>query len=289
MNSKRQAILFVILSGLGFSLMSFFIRLSGDVPVFQKALFRNIVAGILSLILLIKSNTKIVVDKRSAKDLFIRSLAGTMGILCNFYAIDKLNISDANILNKLSPFFAMILSFFILKERADKKEWLALIIAFIGAVFIVKPAMNMNFVNSMIGLFGGFFAGLAYTFVRKMGKYKLNHRVIVFAFSGISSLLLLPFAIPYGFHMTLYQLLMLSLSGAAATLGQFSVTLAYSRAAAKDISVFDYSQVVFAAVLGFLFLGQIPDKYSLIGYFIIIGTAIYKWRLNRNDETVAVN
>ena len=84
--------------------------------------------------------------------------------------------------------------------------------------------------------------------------------------------------------MSLYQTLMLLLAGAAATGGQLSITKAYTKAPAKEISVFDYTQVIFAAVLGLIFLGQIPDTLSIIGYIIIIGSAIYKWNYNLKHE-----
>ena len=76
-------------------------------------------------------------------------------------------------------------------------------------------------------------------------------------------------------------------AGAAATGGQLSITKAYTKAPAKEISVFDYSQVIFAALLGFVFLQQIPDYLSVIGYVIIIGSAIFKWNYNlRYEEKV---
>ncbi len=62
----------------------------------------------------------------------------------------------------------------------------------------------------------------------------------------------------------------------AATGGQLCITAAYTHAPAKEISVYDYTQVVFAAVWGFVLWGQVPDIYSIIGYIIIIGVAIYR-------------
>jgi drug/metabolite transporter (DMT)-like permease len=76
------------------------------------------------------------------------------------------------------------------------------------------------------------------------------------------------------------QLLILIMAGVSATVGQLNITAAYTYAPAKEISVFDYSQVIFAAVLGFLFFGELPDIWSWIGYVIIIGTAIVSWRRN---------
>ena len=101
--------------------------------------------------------------------------------------------------------------------------------------------------------------------------------MIVLCFSMFSCLVTLPQLI-FAFHpMTGQQWLYLCLAGISAALGQFGITTAYKFAPAKDISVFDYTQVVFAALLGILFLGETPVPLSIVGYIIIIGTAFYRW------------
>lgn len=272
------------MAGLFFALMTFFVRMAGNLPTMQKAFFRNAVAAVAALFLLARSEEGFKIKKSSWRDLFLRSFFGTMGLICNFYAVDRLSIADANILNKLSPFFAIIMSYFILKEKANKTEWLCVVVAFIGALFVVKPSMDMQFVNAMIGMLGGFGAGVAYTFVRKLGKAGERGPVIVMCFSVFSCIVTTPFLIIGAKPMSLYQIVMLLLAGAAATGGQLSITKAYTKAPAKEISVFDYSQVVFAAALGLVFLGQIPDIMSIIGYVIIIGSAVFKWNYNLQHE-----
>lgn len=284
MNDKKQGILYIIMAGLFFALMTFFVRMAGNLPTMQKAFFRNAVAAVAALFLLARSEEGFKIKKSSWRDLFLRSFFGTMGLICNFYAVDRLAIADANILNKLSPFFAIIMSYFILKEKANKTEWLCVVVAFIGALFVVKPSMDMQFVNAMIGMLGGFGAGVAYTFVRKLGKAGERGPVIVMCFSVFSCIVTIPFLIIGAKPMSLYQIVMLLLAGAAATGGQLSITKAYTKAPAKEISVFDYSQVVFAAALGLVFLGQIPDLMSIIGYVIIIGSAVFKWNYNLQHE-----
>lgn len=284
MNDKKQGILYIIMAGLFFALMTFFVRMAGNLPTMQKAFFRNAVAAVAALFLLARSEEGFKIKKSSWRDLFLRSFFGTMGLICNFYAVDRLAIADANILNKLSPFFAIIMSYFILKEKANKTEWLCVVVAFIGALFVVKPSMDMQFVNAMIGTLGGFGAGVAYTFVRKLGKAGERGPVIVMCFSVFSCIVTTPFLIIGAKPMSLYQIVMLLLAGAAATGGQLSITKAYTKAPAKEISVFDYSQVVFAAALGLVFLGQIPDLMSIIGYVIIIGSAVFKWNYNLQHE-----
>jgi drug/metabolite transporter (DMT)-like permease len=70
------------------------------------------------------------------------------------------------------------------------------------------------------------------------------------------------------------------LAGVGASVGQFSITTAYKYAPAKEISVFDYTQVIFAAIWGMIFLGEIPVMLSIIGYIIIIGMAVLRWYYN---------
>lgn len=287
MNNRRLGIFYIIMAGFFFALMTFFVRLSGDLPTMEKAFFRNAVAAVIAFGTLIKSKEGFHLSRKNIPDLFMRSLCGTIGLICNFYAVDHLNIADANILNKLSPFFAILMSYFILKEKANRIEWLSVIAAFCGALFVVKPSFDMQFVYAMIGVCGGFGAGIAYTFVRKLGKNGVKGSVIVLCFSVFSCIVTLPFLFFGYVPMSMKQFVFLLLAGASAAGGQFSITKAYTKAPARDISVFDYTQVLFAALLGFIFLEQIPDIFSIIGYVIIIGSAIFKWNYIRKQTAEA--
>ena len=278
---KTKGIIFILLAAFFFSTMSVFVRLSGDVPTMQKAFFRNIVAAVVAVIILLRSGGPVTVRKKSLPALFLRSAFGTVGILANFWAVDHLDIADANMLNKLSPFFAIVLSIPILKERPKKIDILTTLVAFLGAVLIVRPGSGIsNTIPALIGLYGGFGAGFAYVFVRKLGGKGEKTPIIVLCFSLFSCLVCIPFIIPVFVLPTFKQLLLLILAGLAATLGQFGITSAYKFAPAREISVFDYTQVVFAALLGILFLHEIPVPLSIAGYAIIIGVAVFRWRYN---------
>lgn len=282
---KRQGILFIIGAGFFFALMTFFVRLSGDLPTMEKAFFRNAVAAVVAAFLLIRAKEPFYAPKKSWGGLFMRSFCGTVGLICNFYAIDRLNIADANMLNKLSPFFAIIMSTFILKEKANKVEWGAVVLAFTGALLVIKPSFDIQFVYGLIGALGGLGAGIAYTYVRKLGKMGVKGPVIVLCFSLFSCVVTLPFFIIGYKPMDMAQFACLMLAGICAAGGQICITTAYTKAPAKEISVFDYTQIVFAALLGILFLDQIPDVLSIAGYIVIIGTAIFKWQYNMKYDT----
>lgn len=284
-SNTTKGIVCILLAALGFSLMTFFIRLSGDLPTMEKAFFRNALAAIVSFILLKKDGEKFRIKKENALDLFWRCLFGTTGLIANFYAIDKLGIADANMLNKLSPFFAIMLSIPVLKERPNKVDVSTTLVAFLGALLIVRPGSGMvSTLPAVIGLYGGFSAGFAYVFVRKLGQKGEKTPIIVLCFSLFSSLLCIPFIMPVFVAPTAKQLVFLILAGLSATLGQFGITTAYKYAPAKEISVFDYTQVVFAAILGMVFINEIPVPMSLAGYVIIIGMAVFRWRYNLTKD-----
>ena len=284
-SNKSKGILCILFAAFGFSLMSFFVRISGDIPTMEKAFFRNAVAIIASLILLIRSGEKIRIKKDCMGDIFLRCVFGTSGLIANFYAIDKLNIADANMLNKLSPFFAILISIPILKEKPKKIDILAVIVAFLGAMLIVRPTgSNLQLVPALIGLYGGFGAGAAYVFVRKLGNKGERTPIIVLCFSIFSTVVTIPFIAVNYLPLKPMQLLCLVMAGLSATIGQFGITSAYKYAPAKEISVFDYTQVIFAAILGMLFLGELPQAMSFIGYVIIIGVAVLRWRYNLKNE-----
>ncbi len=279
-----KGVAFILLSALFFALMSLFVRLSGELPTFQKAFFRNLVAAFVAMCMLLKSRS-FAMQKGSLPALLVRSIAGTVGILCNFYAIDRMNLADASILNKLSPFFSVIFSVWILKERAGWKDWLLIAVAFFGAVFVVKPSFQIaNSLPALLGALGGLGAGLAYTCVRYLGKRGERAAFIVFFFSTFSCLSMLPLVILSYQPMTAAQVGWLLLAGGAASGAQFSITKAYTYAPAKEISVYDYSQVLFSALLGILVFAELPDIWSILGYLIIIGAAVARWWIERSKS-----
>ena len=282
MTQKNKGILAIICAAFFFAVMNVCVKASGDVPFIQKTFFRNLIAMFFATAILIKNHESFHWKKGNLPLLLLRSTCGFLGVLGNFYAVDHLVVADASMLNKMSPFFGILFSALLLKERCSVRQAMAVIGAFIGGLFVIKPTFaNMEIVASLAGFGGGMAAGLAYTIVRALGKRKENGSYIVFFFSAFSVVVTLPYLLLHYEPMTLEQLLWLLGAGFAAAGGQFAITAAYCYAPAKDISIYDYSQIIFSAILGFLFFGQIPDKYSVLGYVIIISMAVYIFIYNK--------
>ena len=276
LDAKHKGILLIMLAALCFACMNAFVRLSGDVPTMQKSFFRNLIALMLATAVILREGGSFRPTHRANwKFLLARSCFGMVGVLGNFYALDYLLLSDASMLNKMSPFFAVIASFFILKEKLNPVQAVSLVGAFAGAMLIVKPTFsNLNLIPALAGFAGGIGAGVAYTFVRLLGQKGEKGSFIVFFFSAFSCVVMLPKVVLDFAPMTLNQTLCLLGAGVCAAGGQFTITGAYQCAPAREISVFDYSQVIFAAVLGFFLFGDVPDVYSFGGYFLICGMAV---------------
>ena len=279
-----KGMIMIILSAFLFGCMNVSVSLAGDLPSVEKSFFRNLVAAVFAAAILCKNRTVPKVDKKYWGPLILRCVCGTLGILCNFYAIDHLLVADASILNKLSPFFAIIFSFLLLKEKIRPAQAACVALAFIGCLFVVKPGFqNAALVPALIGVCGGLGAGIAYTMVRVLGTHGVKGPVIVFYFSFFSCLSVVPWMLFHFTPMSMKQLVTLLMAGLFAAGGQFTITAAYTYAPAGKISIFDYSQIIFATMLGFVLFGEIPDKYSFTGYVLIIlaslGTFLYNMRV----------
>lgn len=282
MNSRTKGIIYIIIAAFGFSMMSVFVHLSGDLPSFQKAFFRNAVAFLVVGGVMAKNKIGFIPEKQNLPPLIFRALFGTAGIVCNFYAIDHLVLADANMLNKLSPFFSIIFSALLLDEKPTPVQVAGVLTAFVGSMLIIKPSFSgYGFVPALIGACGGLGAGIAYTFVRVLGKRGENSLRIIFFFSGFSCLVCLPFMIINPSPMSAKSLICLICAGISACIGQFGITQAYLLAPAKEISVYDYTQVIFAAALGYFIFNQIPDFASVIGYCLICGAGVAMFFYNK--------
>lgn len=285
LNDRTKGIICIIISAFGFAMMSAFVKLSGDLPTFQKTFFRNLVSAIVAFSMVKKANESFWGQKENRSLLNLRSIFGTLGIILNFYAIDQLVLSDANMLNKLSPFFVIIFSAIFLKEKVKTTQILAIIIAFVGALFIIKPELNLDMVPALIGVGGAICAASAYTCLRVLGG-KEHGATVVFYFSVFSLVVLLPMVVLTYEPMSMVQFIYLILAGIFATMGQFGITWAYKYAPAKEISIFDYSNIIFSAIISIIMFNVFPDKLSIVGYFIIFSASLYIFIYNKKLDKI---
>ena len=290
MSPRTKGILNLLLAAVFLSLSLTLIRFAGDLPSAQKLFFRNLVMAVGTFSVMKKERIPVRIEKQYAMQLLMRGVTGGLSMLCNFYAIDRLNLADSAMLNKIAPFFTVIFSWLLLGERARPSGVIALVIAFSGALFIIKPSGDrMEVIPAVIGALGGMLGGLSYTGVRAASQAGAHQKMIVLSLSVISCCMAFPLMMKNFVPMTVQQLLCLLTCGLVSILGHFCNTRAYSIAPAGEISVFDYSYVLFSAIYGFVLFGQIPDRLSVIGYFVIFGTGLWIFFDHRKNTETTMN
>lgn len=279
--SLGKGIACILLSAFGFSMMSMFVRLADvcggeTLPAVQKALFRNFVAALIAGWAFFRrpasneGGLSLPLGVKGWGDLLLRCCFGTVGIVANFHALSFIPVGDSMALNKTAPFFTLLMSWIILGQRMTLRQTLCVIGAFAGALAVIKPGAGMFSFPALVGLLGGFGAGAAYTFLHKLGRAGVDGAFIIFFFSVFSCVSCVPFLVGGFVPMTAMQLAVLLAAGVCAAVGQFGITWGYRFAEPRQVAVYDYSGIIFAALLGFAAFGQIPDVFSVIGFTVII-------------------
>lgn len=286
----------MLISGLGFAIMGLFVRLSGDIPSIQKTFFRNFTVFFVSFFVLWKEDhdlRRLRPTKHQAFFLLSRCAFGLLGVIANFYAVDHMPIANAQVLNKLSPFFTIIFASLFLKEKINKVQIGGIVLAFIGVAILAKPDAGMltwdAFFPIIIGISGGLMAGAAYTCVRYLGSHGMQGSLIVCVFAAFSIIVLLPPMLLNYQPMTAQQWLYMFLIGFFAMVGQYGITFAYRFASPNQISIFDYSSVVFSTILGFLFLNQVPHLNAFIGSGVVFCAFLMMFIFNRRKAHALQN
>ncbi|MEN8007644.1 MAG: DMT family transporter [Candidatus Krumholzibacteriota bacterium] len=286
LDNMPRAMAWMVVSGLCFALMGATVKLSGDVSLTTKVFFRNLVTLVITGIVAVNTRQNPFGPTPHARLLIGRSVCGLAGVLLYFLALSNLNLADASLLNKTSPFFVMVFAVVLLKEPFDRLLVPALIAAFAGALLVIKPSFDYELLPAVAGFFSGMFAGLAYTLVRSLKGRESPNRII-FTFSLVSTLATLPWLIAAPPRPTAGQWLALLGTGVFAAGGQYGLTFAYHHARASRISVFTYLHVLFALIVGFVIWDERPDAASIGGGLLIVGAAIYTHQLaHRRSRTL---
>ncbi|MEE1474847.1 DMT family transporter [Fusobacterium sp.] len=280
MSNKTKAVFCMLISALGFTFMSVTVKYVTGIPLFEKVFFRNLISLGVAFFMLKKSSAPMFGRRENQLALLARSSFGLAGVVLNFYAIANLTLADSSMLGKLSPIFVTIMACIFLKEKIDSKQILSIIITFLGALLVIKPEFSLEMLPSLAGILSAAASGVAYTLLRYL-KDKESPDTIIFYFSLISVVFTAPFALAEYVQPTFIQLGLLLATGVFASVGQFGITYAYKFAKATEVSIYNYSAIVFGIILGFIFFGEIPDTLSLLGGAIIIAVAFYIFKHNQ--------
>jgi len=214
---------------------------------------------------------------RAPAEHLVRGLAGLASMYCYFYAIARIGLSEAILLNYSLPLFMPLIARAWLGERVPPRLWRALGVGFLGILLILRPGLGVFRPAALLALVAAVLAALAQVGVRRLTQTEPVAR-IVFYFAVISTMvsalpLVSVWAAPRG-HLWIVLVAL----GILATLAQLVMTQAYSHAPAAQVGPFIYSAAVFAGLMAWWLWGRVPDAPFVAGAVLVVAAGILALR-----------
>ena len=286
MSKKNFGIILMLLSALSFACMQIAVKLSsGAVPLMEQVFVRNIISLSVAFFLIKKRGVSLFGEKKYQPSLFARSFFGFIGVIFLFYASANANQADVTILNKMSPFLVTIFASIFLREKLSKIQIPALIIAFVGAFLVANPKFNSNAFPLFMAFLSALASGVAYTLLSYF-KNKVDGLTVIMHFSTFSMLASIPFIINSFVVPKDWDLLTTVLIGVFGSLGQIALTYSYRLAKASEISIYNYSGILFSMILGYFVLNQKVGLNSILGGGIVILASLMVYVYNNRKREV---
>ena len=276
-SQHKAAYLHMLWASFAFAIMAAVSHWAGERCDWQLVVVaRASVAFFFSLVIAKSLGVKLIL--RGPKTLWVRSLAGSLGMLCNFYALANLPVSDTLTLMNTSPIWVTVLLWLVFKQRPTIGISLAVLTSVVGIVLIQQPHFQNGKFACLMALCGAFCVSIA-----MLGLNRLQHidpRAIVVHFSGVASVATLAFLAltnrkDYSAQLNSKTvLILLVLVGIAGVAGQIGMTLAFAKGHASRISVIALSQILFGLAFDVFFWNHPVNAISLLGMvFVIVPTA----------------
>ena len=273
-DSPRTAVAWMLFASFSFGSMNALVKwTSAEVDVWTTVFIRSLVIAFTIYIIARIAKVDLVVHDR--KNMAFRCFTGLAAMILYFSALGLIPIGQAVTLQYTNPLFVALLSGFFLSERVHPQVWVLATVSFLGIVLIVSPDLRTIEKDALLALGSGFFAGVAYLYVRRL-KATEEALSIVFWFAAFSVVATALPAIPSLAYVISDPILMLALVGigVGAGAGQVGLTYAFHRANAAWVSAFSYLTVIIATAYGYLLFNVILDTRDIIGGIMIICSGI---------------
>jgi len=245
------------------------------VPVLEIIFFRNAFAFIPICFYIWRTTGFSVLKTRRPMGHLGRSVIGLGGMVCGFSAVALLPLVDATALSFTAPLFMTGLAFLFLKERIGPHRWAAVAVGFAGVVIMVHPdPANMAGVGTLLALFGALCAAGAMIAIRQIVDTEPGPTIVFYFTLAGAALGLL--SLPFGWSIpNLATLGVLILGGVVGGTGQLLLTEALRRAPVAVVAPFDYTQLVWASLIGYLVWDEPPRSATLVGAAVVAASGIY--------------
>ena len=262
-----------------FSLMTVFVKYAGRrIPGAEMVFVRSVLALVITSVMLRRAG--ITGLGNNTRLLLFRGLLGFSALLCLYYAIPRLPLAEATVIQYTNPVFVAIFAGLFLKEAIGVRESLSVGLCIVGVLLIAQPSFLFGTGSAIrpgllvVAIGGAVLSGAAYAVVRKLRESDHALHVILF-FPLVSVPASLPFVIANPVWPNPVEWVLLVGSAVTSQIGQVFMTRSYHMELAARASTASYSQIVFAAIWGVLLFSEVPTVWLLAGsLMVVLGTAI---------------
>jgi len=267
----------MFISVCAFSLMDLIVKWSDDYPVGQVLFFRGF-CGIIPILFLIPKDRYFDFYKTTRPVLhFKRCLAGLIALVSIFVALRNLPLATVVSISFAAPIFITIFSIFLLNEKVGLYRWMAVLVGFLGIIFITEPgfsSLNVYYIYPIIFCLGLSYVAIA---IRKLSSTEPAW-LISFFFSF--SIMLLSFLSFYqGWILpSLLDLFLLSMVGILGGIANLWLSQSYKYSEVSLVSPLKYLGLVFAIIFGYFIWNEIPTSKTLLGALLVIVSSIIIFR-----------
>ncbi len=274
----RRGALYMLASAILFASMAATVRVaSRELPNAPIVFFRHFIMLVFLLPWLWREGRH-ALDTDDLPGHLARGLAGVSSAACYFYALARLRLADAVLLAQSLPLFIPLVERAWLGARVPRRLWGVLGLGFAGLLLILRPGTGVFDPAALVGLAAAVFASVAQVGIRRLTRTEPVTR-IVFYFALVASVASLPPAVCWWKGPSPATWAVLLLGGFFATIGQLTLTRAYSYAPAASVGPFLYVGPVFAGLIDWVVWGRLPDTLFVLGAGIVIAAAILALRL----------
>ena len=255
--------------------------LGQDIPIGRTIFVRGVISALVLALIAWRSEGLHLLTTRNWRSHALRSLSGTVSMFCLFAAVTMIPLADVTAITFTAPMFLTVLAMMFLGEKIHRFRWTALGVGFLGALIMIGPHLSFaenSSLGALVALGAAMFSAIAMTFLRSMSGGE--HAITITFYFSLTFMACAALTALQGWPMpTATQWWLIVLAGLFGVFGQLLMTYSYRYAEASTIAPLDYTSIVMAVLLGYLFFDEIPSLSIWFGAPLVVGAGlIILWR-----------
>lgn len=276
---------YILIATVLFTALNICVKYLPHIPASQLVFFRGLVTVFISAYYARKHKAALFGNKKRL--LILRGFFGTTSLFALFYCLQRMPLAMATVISNLSPLFTVLIAHYFLKEKATWVNWLLLVVAFLGVLFVKGLDSGVRWDVAFIGIAGSFMAACAYTCVRML-RTSEHPMVVIFYFQFISiPLMIVPMVLEW-VTPTWQDWLVILTIGILTQFAQYYMTMSYQMETAAKIMVYNYAGVIWSIACGAIFFNEIfagPQFLGVVMIFLaIVCSSFYHYRKEQSQK-----